>query len=93
MKSGNKIRLHPLVIRDDIPRLDINLRKRIHDAIKIKLTTNPDIFGTPLRGTLKHRWKLRVGNYRVVYSIRNAEVYILMVGHRSEIYKLAEQRL
>lgn len=93
MISGNKIQFHPFVIRYDIPSLDTEVKKRVRDIIRTKLVTNPDIFGEPLRGTLKLHWKLRVGDYRIVYSIHNDEVNILVIGHRSEVYKIAGQRL
>ncbi|MDR3490498.1 MAG: type II toxin-antitoxin system RelE/ParE family toxin [Gammaproteobacteria bacterium] len=34
-------------------------------------------------------WRIRVGNYRVIYEIKDQICYILVldVGHRKEIYK------
>lgn len=42
-----------------------------------------------LRGNLAGFAKLREGDYRIVYEIRNDEEIILVhsIGHRSEIYK------
>jgi len=34
-------------------------------------------YGTPLRKTLRGYWKIRVGDYRVVYKIEGNEVWIL----------------
>jgi len=40
-------------------------------------------------------YRLRAGEYRIVYSINNREitVYIVAVGHRKEIYKKAFKRI
>ena len=34
-------------------------------------------------------WRIRVGNYRIIYEISDFELVVLVVniGHRSEIYK------
>jgi mRNA interferase RelE/StbE len=42
-----------------------------------------------LRGTLKPGWRVRVGDYRVLYRINDAagEVRIFAIGHRREIYR------
>ena len=39
--------------------------------------------------TVKEYYRVRVGNYRVVYEIRDSELVILVikVGHRSMIYR------
>jgi mRNA interferase RelE/StbE len=87
-----KILYHPLVVKKDIPSLDKEIGKRIHSAIEKKLGTNPVLYGVPLRAILKQYWKLRVGDWRIVYKIEKEEVKILIIGHRREIYSLAEKR-
>ncbi|OHA90086.1 MAG: hypothetical protein A3F53_01030 [Candidatus Zambryskibacteria bacterium RIFCSPHIGHO2_12_FULL_48_10] len=93
MSSGNKIRLHRLVIKYDLPRLDSTLRQRIHKLIKQRLLTLPELYGEPMRGFLKNLWKLRAGDFRVIYSIEKDGIFIHIVGHRSEVYKIAKKRL
>jgi len=93
MRSGNKIRLHPLVLQFDLPRLDSTIRQRIYKLVKQRLLTHPELYGEPLRGTLKNFWKLRAGDFRVIYSIEKDGVFIHTVGHRSEVYKIAGKRL
>lgn len=34
-----------------------------------------------------NRWRIRVGNYRMVYRIEGADVTIVRVAHRSEVYQ------
>lgn len=78
----------------DIRRLDIFWRREILDAVTKKLTTRPEIFGKPLRESLKGWRSLRVGDYRVVYEIRSFRtVYILGIVHRSEVYDEIARRL
>lgn len=54
----------------------------------LKLQTNPRSGQTKkLRDSDKYR--LRVGNYRVIYSINDSThvVVVLSIGHRKEIYR------
>ncbi len=77
----------------DIPKLDTGARDRIRRAIEERLMTAPHQYGLPLRKTLKGYWKLRVGDYRVVYSIRDGrEVIVLIICHRREVYEKAAMR-
>ena len=45
--------------------------------------------GKPLTGELKGRYSYRVGSYRILYLIRQAQVLVLIIdiGHRREIYR------
>ena len=62
-------------------------------AIETKLSTSPVLYGVPLRGSLKQLWKLRVGDWRIVFSIDDHEVKILVVANRKDVYKLAGKRI
>jgi len=87
------VRYHAEVRSVDIPRLDAGARGRIRRAIEERLMTAPHQYGLPLRKTLKGYWKLRVGDYRVVYSIRDGrEVIVLIICHRREVYEKAATR-
>ncbi len=80
------IRYHPKV-KEDVKSLDIQTKKRIKKAIEKKLTSEPLIYGERLKGSLRDLWKLRVGNYRVIYFVEEDIVYILCIIHRKEAYK------
>jgi mRNA interferase RelE/StbE len=71
-------------------KLDSLAQKRIRQFIEGKLQrlTNPRQIGHPLTGTLSHFWRYRVGDYRLLCSIKDNELTILVVhvGHRREIY-------
>jgi len=86
-----------LVLEKDFKKIDRSDQKRILTAIRKKLATEPKKFGRPLRGELKKYWKLRVGEYRVIYEILEDQVlvYIILVGFRrdEDVYKAAVSRL
>ena len=84
---------HPKVLSEDIPSLTKSVRIQLKKAIDNKLCTHPETFGTPLRGSLVPLWKLRVGDYRIVYDIKDTKVYIHAIGHRKHIYtRIANNR-
>ncbi len=82
-----KLRYHPDVRTVDIPQLNLRLKDRIKNAIETRLLVAPHQYGEPLRKTLKGYWKLRVGDYRVVYKIIGDEVWILGIIHRRDVYE------
>ena len=88
-----ELRYHPAIADEDIPRIPQNLHRRIAGAIESRLTQAPHQYGAPLRKTLKGYWKLRVGDYRVVYKIEVNEVWILGIRHRKTVYEDIRQRL
>jgi mRNA interferase RelE/StbE len=83
---------HRAVADLDLPRIPTNVRSRIARAIEGRLTTSPERFGTPLKATLRGYWKLRVGDYRVVFRIVGVEVRILAILHRRIAYAEAPRR-
>ncbi len=88
-----ELRYHPDVKSDDIPRLDGKMKARIKKAIETRLATAPHQYGEPLRKTLHGYWKMRVGDYRVVFKIVDEEVWILGIMHRKKVYEAIEKRL
>ncbi len=84
---------HPAVLSDDLPRINRNLQRRIQQAIEQRLTTEPTYYGEPLRHRLKGYWKLRVGDYRVVYQIVSEEIWIFRIDHRKDVYERLLSRL
>ena len=55
-------------------------------AIEERLSRAPEMYGKPLRFSLKGLWALRAGDYRVIYCIEKEEIIVLRVGHRREVY-------
>ena len=68
-----------------VPQIAIYQRlKRMHST--------SDIQSTKLSG-YKNIFRIRVGNYRVVYEVMDKKAYVFLVGHRKEVYKLLDRFL
>lgn len=73
----------------DFNRLDNSVKKRITSAIlKLETVRFPAQFKS-LIGKDIASFRLRVGDFRVLYDVYDSEktVLILRIGHRREIYK------
>jgi mRNA interferase RelE/StbE len=77
---------HPAGGEEDVPQIPRNLRRRIAEAIEVRLAHSPQQYGVPLRKTPKGYWKLRVGDYRVVYKVAGEDIVILAIRHRKTVY-------
>lgn len=86
-----------LVLEEDFTSIDKPEQQRIIKTIRKKLTTGPENFGEALSGNLKGLWKLRIGQYRVIYEIKKDKilVYVIKVGFRrdKEVYREIVKRL
>ena len=78
---------------DDIKEISSTHKVVIQKAIEEKLTIQPEFFGKPLQFSLKGARSMRVGDFRVIFQIKKKEVYVLLIAHRSIVYKNAEGRL
>ncbi len=85
MVGAFELRYRPEVVNRDLPGIPRNLQKRILNAIENRLTTEPDRYGTRLRRSLWGLWKRRVGDYRVVYEIREREVLVWVIANRKSV--------
>lgn len=84
---------HADVKKVDLPKIDAKNKAMMKRAIKERLTTQPEVYGKPLQRTLKGYWKLRVGEYRVVFRISENDVFILGIIHRREVYRQIHKRV
>jgi len=87
------LQYHTLVASVDIPALPHEWRQKVRRAIEERLAIHPEIYGKPLRRSLKGYRKLRVGDYRVIFRIEQKSVRIFVIQHRSRVYGIAEKRL
>lgn len=89
--------IHPLVLSEDLKRFDPPIQRRLLQTLRKRLSVDPKSYGEPLHGELAGLWKLRVGEYRVVYRIveKRIEVLVLKIGIRRdfEVYRELLQRL
>jgi mRNA interferase RelE/StbE len=93
MEKVYEIEYHYLVDKIDFPKTPSVWLRKVLLAIDDKLTTSPDLYGKPLRRSLAAYRKLRVGDYRVIFKIREKKVKIFMIEHRKNVYKMIEKRL
>ncbi len=86
-----QVKIHRLVVDEDLKKIDRHDRNIILKTIYKKLSIAPEKYGAPLRGRLKEYWKLKVYHYRVIYKIEKntIEVLVLKVGIRRDekVYK------
>ena len=87
-----KVVYHEQVVKQDIPALSKEWRNKIKNAIEDKLATRPEVFGKPLRNSLKDYRKLRVGDYRVIFRIESKMIKIFLIGNRTKVYVEAGKR-
>ena len=71
----------------ELAKLPIPAFERVRDAI-LELSENPRPVGClKLKG--REGWRLRVGDYRVIYEIddETGTVTVLHIGHRRDVYR------
>lgn len=70
----------------DLKKLDKKVAKRILNKTEKILSQNPGK-GIPLKGQFEGLFKIRIGDYRVVYVKKRDAVLILRIGHRKKVYQ------
>lgn len=76
----------------DVEDLPGNTKARVKKVIEERLKVAPDQYGERLRRDLHGLWKLRVGDYRIVYQIDNGTVTVWGIRHRKNIYPTVKRR-
>lgn len=76
----------------ELDDLDPQAAKRILAFLfkRISKYKNPRQVGEALRGSrFKSLWRYKIGNYRVIVSIEDAEskILVLRIAHRREVYR------
>lgn len=79
-------------VHNDLDEIPKNVQIRIKHAIEQRLGTIPNQYGERLRRSLLGLWKLRVGDYRIVYEIKREKVTIWIIGHRKDVYGDMQKR-
>lgn len=66
---------------------DTKLKSRLDEAIE-SLADDPRPPGCRKLAGITDRYRVRVGNYRIVYRIDDGKVtvLVLLIGHRREVY-------
>ena len=76
------------VAERDLNRLATDVHDRIRETLQ-KLARNPHPTGCRKLAGTENDWRIRVGDYRVIYEIADAvrEVRVHRVRHRREVYR------
>jgi mRNA interferase RelE/StbE len=75
------------VIRRDLPAVPSANIEQIMRAIHERLTVDPIGLGKPLTGEFKGLYRLRVGDWRIIYKVEDGNVIIRFVRLRRDAYK------
>ena len=76
--------------KKEFASLEKNIQKQIKEKLLI-LCENEELLKNnikPLKGKYKGKYRLRVGNYRIIYEKFENELIILVIriAHRKEVY-------
>ena len=88
-----KLKYHPDVKSKDLAAIDERNKAIIKRAIEERLREKPEKYGKPLRHTFKGYWKLRVGDYRIVFKKADNVIRIYAILHRKEVYAIVNKRI
>lgn len=74
--------------RKQLGGLPANISARLAHVIDA-LAENPRPYGVEKLSGYEDRYRVREGDYRIVYTIRDAALIVLIVrvGHRKDIYR------
>jgi len=74
--------------RKQLLKLPTGVQKRIQEAIDV-LEVTPRPYGIESIKGLSDTYRIRVGDYRIIYAIHDEELLILIirVAHRREVYR------
>ena len=82
-----KIKFDNLAIKK-LQKLDKSTRQQIEAFLDQKLKVNPTLYSSLLVGNQNKLSRARVGDYRIIFAMRNHELIILVldIEHRSKVY-------
>ena len=81
-----KLVYHPEVLNTDIRKINRNIQRIIKRAIERRLLVSPQSYGHPLSGNLSGFWKLRVGDYRIIFKVLKDEIGVYGIFDRKNAY-------
>ena len=87
---------HTIVFRDvvwrDLADIPVNMRARLLTAVEKRLSLHPTQYGLRLRQSLSNLWKIRVGDYRIIYEIDRDQVTVWAILNRKDVYPEVTRR-
>ena len=73
-------------VHHDLKKLSKAQIRRILSKIEHELANDPES-NPVLKGQFAGLRKFRIGDYRVVYALLGADILILRIGHRRDVYR------
>lgn len=77
--------------RRELEKFDKSVSDRILKSLRERVAPldDPRTVGERLHGPLRQYWKYRIGDYRLICSIKEDRLVVIVVrlGHRRDIYK------
>ena len=70
----------------DIQRLEKRIKERIGKTL-LQFEADPLAHAKALTNHSMGTYRFRIGNYRVIFDLEGADIVVLRVGHRREIYR------
>ena len=70
----------------DLRKLDAKEAKRVIGKLEKTLRQDPNQ-GAALKGEFMGLYRLRVGDYRVIYTKTRRGVVVLRIAHRKKVYR------
>ncbi|MBF0183719.1 MAG: type II toxin-antitoxin system RelE/ParE family toxin [Magnetococcales bacterium] len=76
------------LVRKTLDRMEQATRKRVLHAASV-LASNPRPSGAKKLEGHPDLWRIRAGDYRIVYSIEDDRLVVLIIkiGHRGDVYR------
>lgn len=72
----------------NLSKLERATQKRLIDKIEFYFSQkNPLAHADKMKDMRFGHWRLRIGDYRVLFDVDNDNAFILKIGHRKEVYK------
>ena len=72
---------------ENLEELDAVIRERILTKVSWLEENFADIVPEKLHRDLKGLYKVRIGDYRAIYSIHHDRIIVEAVGHRRDVYR------
>ena len=73
-------------VERDLKKLSKAEARRVLNQVEEQLSENADTHPV-LKGQFAGLRKYRIGDYRVIYAILGADVVVLRIGHRKDVYR------
>lgn len=73
----------------DWRKIDASIKKQILKKLNFYTESNLSIlnFSEKLKNPLLGGYRIKIGDYRIIFDSLGKDIFILRIGHRKDIYK------